>query len=60
MFGQWTYGKDGIEPSMKSKGEGHKILRFPMLQFISKCYQKNLNTHKSYKALEKRSLIDQK
>ena len=61
MFGQWTYGKDGIEPSMKSKGEGHKILRFPMLRSSVNAYQKNLNTHKSYKAFrEKRSLIRSK
>ena len=31
MFGQWTYGEDGIKPK-DSKGKGHKVLKFPMLR----------------------------
>ena len=56
MFGQWTWGKDGIEPSDKKTGQGHKILRFSMLRSSVVAYQKNLNTHNGYKEFrEKRS-----
>ncbi len=47
MFGQWTYGKDGIKPK-DSVGTGHKVLKFPMLRSSIMAYQKNLNTHKAY------------
>ncbi len=47
MFGQWTYGKDGIKPK-DSKGKDHKVLAFPMLRSSIVAYQKNLNTHKAY------------
>jgi len=54
MFGQWTWGKDGIEPKKKSSGESHKVLRFPMLLSSVKAYQKNLNTHNSYRQFRKK------
>ena len=47
MFGQWTYGKDGLKPK-DSKGTDHKVLAFPMLRSSIIAYQKNLNTHKAY------------
>ena len=50
MFGQWTYGKDGIKPK-DSEGKGHKILKFPMLRSSIVAYQRNLNTHKAYSDL---------
>ena len=50
MFGQWTYGKDGLKPK-DSKGKDHKVLAFPMLRSSIIAYQKNLNTHKAYKDL---------
>ena len=57
MFGQWTYGKDGIKPK-DSKGKGHKVLKFPMLRSSIVAYQKNLNTHKAYGELrEKRASL---
>ena len=57
MFGQWTYGKDGIKPK-DSKGKGHKVLKFPMLRSSIEAYQKNLNTHKAYEELrEKRASL---
>ena len=49
MFGQWTWGQDGIEPSEKDKNQQHKILKFPMLRSSVKAYLKNLNTHNGYK-----------
>ena len=47
MFGQWTYGKDGLKPK-DSQGKDHKVLAFPMLRSSIVAYQKNLNTHKAY------------
>ncbi len=49
MYGQWTYGDEGIEPSQKDNSKDHKILKFPMLQSSVKAYMKNLNTHRGYK-----------
>ena len=58
MFGQWTWGKDGIEPTKRTQGKDHKILKFPMLRSSVTAYQKNLNTHQSYKKFrEKRALL---
>ena len=53
MFGQWTWSEDGIEPSGKTENQGHKILKFPMLQSSVKAYMKNLNTHRGYKEFRK-------
>ncbi len=47
MFGQWTYGKDGIKPK-DGAGTDHRVLKFPMLRSSIVAYQKNLNTHKAY------------
>ena len=60
MFGQWTWGQDGIEPSEKKGNEQHKILKFPMLRSSVKAYLKNLNTHRGYNEFRKeRSLLRQ-
>ncbi len=49
MFGQWTWGKNGIEPKDKKGNQDHKILKFPMLRSSVKAYMTNLNTHRGYK-----------
>ncbi len=49
MFGQWTWGKDGIVPKEKKTNQEHKILKFPMLRSSVKAYMFNLNTHRGYK-----------
>ena len=49
MFGQWTWGKDGIEPAEKDKNRDHKILKFPMIRSSVKSYLHNLNTHRGYR-----------
>ncbi len=60
MFGQWTYGEDGIKPK-DSKGKGHKVLKFPMLRSSIMAYQRNLNTHNAYRMLrEKRADLRRK
>ncbi len=60
MFGQWTYGEDGIKPK-DSIGKGHKVLKFPMLRSSIMAYQRNLNTHNAYRMLrEKRADLRRK
>ena len=53
MYGQWTWGGDGIEPSQKDKKKEHKILKFPKLQSSVSAYMKNLNTHRGYSEFRK-------
>ena len=56
MFGQWTWSKNGIEPTEKSENQDHKILRFSMLRSSVKAYKNNLNTHRGYREFrEKRA-----
>jgi Bax protein len=56
MFGQWTWSKNGIEPTDKSKNQDHKVLKFSMLRSSVKAYKNNLNTHHGYKEFrEKRA-----
>ena len=56
MFGQWTYGKDGIAPLDREKDKGHKILKFSMLRSSVQAYKNNLNTHSGYREFrEKRA-----
>ena len=53
MFGQWTWGKGGIEPAEKDKNSNHKILKFPMIRSSVKSYLHNLNTHRGYREFRK-------
>ena len=56
MFGQWTWSKNGIEPTEKSENQDHKILKFSMLRSSVKAYKNNLNTHRGYREFrEKRA-----
>ena len=56
MFGQWTWSKNGIEPTDKSKNQDHKVLKFSMLRSSVKAYKNNLNTHRGYREFrEKRA-----
>ena len=54
MFGQWTWSKNGIELTEKSKNQDHKILKFSMLRSSVKAYKNNLNTHNGYKEFRKK------
>ena len=49
IYGQWTWNGDGIEPLEKTKGQNHKILKFPLLRASVKAYINNLNAHAGYK-----------
>ena len=49
LFGQWTWSGEGLKPKGAAKDEGHKVMKFNVLQASVRAYQRNLNTHKSYK-----------
>ena len=49
LFGQWTWNGDGIKPAGTDDKAKHKIMKFNVLQASVRAYQRNLNTHSSYK-----------
>ncbi len=49
LFGQWTWSGEGLKPKEADENEGHKVMRFNVLQASVRAYQRNLNTHKTYK-----------
>ena len=49
LFGQWTWSGEGIKPLDVKKNEKHKVAKFKILKASVKAYQRNLNTHSSYK-----------
>ena len=53
LFGQWTWSGEGLKPKDSEKNEGHKVMKFNVLQASVRAYQRNLNTHKSYKEFRK-------
>ena len=53
LFGQWTWSGEGLKPKDSDSSEGHKVMKFNILQASVRAYQRNLNTHKSYKDFRK-------
>ena len=49
LFGQWTWSGEGLKPKEADQSKGHKVMKFNVLQASVRAYQRNLNTHKSYK-----------
>ena len=49
LFGQWTWSGEGIKPSDADDDSTHMVMKFNLLQASVKAYQRNLNTHSSYK-----------
>jgi len=49
LFGQWTWSGEGIKPADADNDSTHKVMKFKVLQASVKAYQRNLNTHSSYK-----------
>ena len=49
LFGQWTWSGNGIKPSDADDESTHKVMKFKLLQASVRAYQRNLNTHSSYK-----------
>ena len=50
LFGQWTWSGEGIKPENADNDSTHKVMKFKVLQASIKAYQRNLNTHPSYKS----------
>ena len=49
LFGQWTWSGEGLKPKEADVNEGHKVMKFNVLQASVRAYQRNLNTHKTYR-----------
>ena len=49
LFGQWTWSGDGIKPAGADDDSTHKVMKFKVLQASVKAYQRNLNTHSTYR-----------
>ena len=50
LFGQWTWSGEGLKPKDSDSSEGHKVMKFNVLQASVRAYQRNLNTHSTYRA----------
>ena len=57
LFGQWTYSGAGIKPAAADKEDKHKVMTFSVLKASVRAYQRNLNTHSSYKEFRKARAI---
>tara|TARA_B100000965_G_scaffold113925_1_gene94049 strand:- start:7371 stop:8501 length:1131 start_codon:yes stop_codon:yes gene_type:complete len=57
LFGQWTYSGEGIKPAKSDSGSSHKVMKFKVLQASVRAYQRNLNTHSSYKGFREARAI---
>ena len=53
LFGQWTYSGEGIKPASADSDTKHKVMKFKVLQASVRAYQRNLNTHSSYRMFRK-------
>ena len=49
LFGQWTWSGEGIKPAGADNDATHKVMKFKILKSSVRAYQRNLNTHSSYK-----------
>jgi len=53
LFGQWTWSGEGLKPKEAKEGESHKVMKFNVLQASVRAYQRNINTHSTYKDFRK-------
>jgi len=53
LFGQWTWSGEGLKPKDVKEEKTHKVMKFNVLQASVRAYQRNLNTHSSYKNFRK-------
>ena len=49
LYGQWTWGEDGLVPEDRDEGKKHKIKAFPNAIEAVFGYVHNLNTHRAYR-----------
>ena len=57
LFGQWTWSGKGIKPAGADSDSTHKVASFKVLKASVKAYQRNINTHSSYKKFRKERAI---
>tara|TARA_B100000965_G_scaffold67815_1_gene53262 strand:+ start:375 stop:1508 length:1134 start_codon:yes stop_codon:yes gene_type:complete len=57
LFGQWTWSGNGIKPAAADNDSKHKVASFKVLKASVKAYQRNLNTHTSYKKFREERAI---
>ncbi len=57
LFGQWTWTGNGIKPAAADSNSTHKVASFKVLKASVKAYQRNINTHSSYKKFRKERAI---
>jgi Bax protein len=48
-WGTSRFAQEGLKPKEADEDEGHKVMKFNILQASVRAYQRNLNTHKTYK-----------
>ena len=53
LFGQWTWSEQGIKPAGADASSTHKVMKFKVLKASIRAYQRNLNTHSSYRDFRK-------
>ena len=53
LFGQWTFSGEGLKPKSSDNNQNHKVMKFQILKASVRAYQRNLNTHSSYKKFRK-------
>jgi Bax protein len=53
LFGQWTWSGEGLKPKDADADKGHKVMKFNVLQASVRAYQRNLNTHRTYREFRK-------
>jgi|TARA_B100001093_G_scaffold328132_1_gene313096 Bax protein len=53
LFGQWTWSGEGLKPKDADADQGHKVMKFNVLQASVRAYQRNLNTHRTYRDFRK-------
>ena len=49
LFGEWTFGKNGLIPQNREEGKNHKIRIFKSINDSIASYMLNLNRHRAYK-----------
>ncbi len=57
LFGQWTWSGNGIKPAAADSNSTHKVASFKVLKASVKAYQRNINTHSSYRKFRKERAI---
>ena len=53
LFGQWTWSGEGLKPKEAKEDQSHKVMKFNILQASVRAYQRNINTHSTYKDFRK-------